>query len=409
METAFSHLLELHELALEQVQKFSRKRKLYRELKSRQQSRNFIGIVGPRGVGKSVLLRQLARQHGDQGLYLSLDSVEELDLFEIAKRADKDYRVKHLFLDEVHFIKTIDRDLKKIYDFLDIQVTFTSSVAIAMYQSSSDLSRRVELIELRPFSFAEYLEFKLEREPLPKLSFEDLTDQNWEPSHMRSSTHFYDYLRGGLMPYALAQADISTLQKNILEKVIGKDLPSIHSMRTEEIVICRKMVEFIAKSGIDGISYSSLSKNLGITKYKAEIYVDLLERAFVLHRVMPIGTNVLKEPKILMCLPYRQLYKAFDEAIGGIREDFVMDCLKISGHRAYYLKSTRGEKIPDFYIDDLKPPLVLEVGGKGKGREQFKGIKVERKLILSDGDRIAPGKVPLFLLGFLKPTDDRIG
>jgi predicted AAA+ superfamily ATPase len=50
--------------------------------------------------------------------------------------------------------------LKKVYDFLDVRVMFTSSVALALNQSSYDLSRRTVLRPLNPFSFREYLFFK---------------------------------------------------------------------------------------------------------------------------------------------------------------------------------------------------------------------------------------------------------
>jgi predicted AAA+ superfamily ATPase len=44
------------------------------------------------------------------------------------------------------------------------------------------------------------------------------------------------------------------------------------------------------------VSYSSLYANVGITKYKAQRYVDILERSFLLRRAFPAGTNVLREP-----------------------------------------------------------------------------------------------------------------
>ena len=49
---------------------------------------------------------------------------------------------------------------------------------------------------------------------------------------------------------------------------------------------------------MDGINYSSVSANVGVSKYKAEKYVDYLERSFILTRVFPAGSNVLKEPKV---------------------------------------------------------------------------------------------------------------
>jgi hypothetical protein len=45
--------------------------------------------------------------------------------------------------------------------------------------------------------------------------------------------------------------------------------------------------------------------------------------------------------------------------------------------------------------------LVVEIGGKGKGREQFKGVKIDRKLVFAQTDEPAGGRLPLFLAGFL--------
>ncbi len=45
--------------------------------------------------------------------------------------------------------------------------------------------------------------------------------------------------------------------------------------------------------------------------------------------------------------------------------------------------------------------LVVEIGGKGKGRQQFKGIDIDRKLIFADTDAPANGRIPLFMIGYL--------
>lgn len=47
--------------------------------------------------------------------------------------------------------------------------------------------------------------------------------------------------------------------------------------------------------------------------------------------------------------------------------------------------------------------IVFEIGGKGKGREQFKGVKVDRKVIFAHTDDLdgGSGRRPLFLLGML--------
>lgn len=101
-----------------------------------------------------------------------------------------------------------------------------------------------------------------------------------------------------------------------------------------------------------------------------------------------------------MVLPYRLLFRAYEECIGGLREDFFVEAVRAAGFEIYYLKSTRGEKIPDYVLRG-KEMFVFEIGGRGKGRQQFKGFKSDRKIILSDGYESKGIRRPLFLFGFL--------
>jgi predicted AAA+ superfamily ATPase len=279
-------------------------------------------------------------------------------------------------------------------------VIFTSSVALKMIDSMYDLSRRVKLVTLFPFSFREYVFFK-KGESLPALGLEQIHDRKWDPGHMRQSHLFEAYLHGGLTPMSLEESDIFPLLENILEKIIMRDIPSVSNLTIDELDIIGKMVRFVGRSEVDGINYSCLSRNLGITKYKAIAYVDLLEKTFILNRVMPRGTNVLKEPKILMALPYRLLYRDYEEAVGGLREDFFVEMMRAAGIGHHYLKTARGTKTPDYMVPSQKGDLVVEIGGRGKGRTQFKGIKAERKLIFSHSDSVEGDRRPLFMLGFL--------
>ncbi len=108
----------------------------------------------------------------------------------------------------------------------------------------------------------------------------------------------------------------------------------------------------------------------------------------------------MKEPKVVMALPYRLLYKPLNEAIGGLREDFFVGALKALGKEVFYLKSMRGQKTPDYFIRDFED-ITLEVGGKGKGRSQFKGMDVKTKIIFADGYDMTGIRRPLFLAGLL--------
>lgn len=392
-----SKLIELNRLAREDGKKYSKKRYLFPQL-SKGGGRHFLGIAGPRGTGKTVILKQFAIETPGS-FYISMDTIKE-NLFEIVKKLREDLKIKTFLIDEVHFNPHYGESLKKIYDFLDVGVIFTGSVSLSLFGSSYDLSRRAVIKKLYPFSFREYLYFRHDAK-LPPVSMGDILEKKWKEEVFSYADRFESYLKGGNFPFSLDEPDPLALLKNIVETVIRKDIPAVGKITVHEIDIIERLLSFIGKSGIDGINYSSISKNLGITKYKAQQYVSLLEQAFILLRVMPKGTNVLKEPKILMALPYRLLYRDFESAKGALREDFFAETMAALGKEIYYLKSTRGEKTPDYMLSAGGKRIIVEIGGRGKGREQFKGIQEKKKLILTSSIETGGIKRPLFLVGLI--------
>ncbi len=392
-----SQLMEFDRIAREDGENYPRERYLLQQIIDAE-GKHFVGIAGPRGAGKTVILKQLSLQI-ENSFYISLDTVEG-NLFEIVQELNRRMDIKTFLLDEIHFNDKYEESLKKIYDFLDVNIIFTSSVSLSLYKSSYDLSRRILIKKLYPFSFREYLYFKY-GENFGTLTLEDIIERQWNKKIFSYAQIFNNYLKGGNLPFSLEEPDPLLLLDNIVNTVIRRDIPSLGRIAVEEIDVLKQMLKFIGKAEVDGINYSSLSRNLGITKYKAKQYVNFFEKAFILMKVMPRGTNVLKEPKILMALPYRLLYRDFKGGIGPLREDFFVEMMLSSGKEIDYLKSTRGAKTPDYMLSSNKDEMIVEVGGKSKGREQFKGIKGSKKLIFSHSTETEGIKRPLFLAGFL--------
>jgi uncharacterized protein len=403
-------IIEFSELQKGAARRIEKRRFQFEQIATAS-GKHLVGLVGPRGVGKTILLKQLAAVMKDS-VYFSSDTIPDLDLFETVESLAKVHGFANIFIDEIHFAKHYSLALKAIYDLLpQVRVYFSSSVAILLNTLPADLSRRVVLYTVSPFSFREYLYFKMDR-LLPTISWQELLNNQIPPEILQVAAFFKDYLSGGLMPYALDEPNSLLLLKNILEAIIGKDIARISQISANEMDLISKMVRFISKSaGVDGISYSSLSKNIGITKYKAQQYVELLEMAFVLIQVKPFGTSVTKETKILMIPPYRLLENSYSDALGGLREDYfvfaVSSLLNPHSKTLEYLKSGRGSKTPDFVTTIGKERLVFEIGGHNKKLSQFKDFKSEgRKIILvqdgtESGNSSTGNKIPLHALGFL--------
>ncbi|MBL8026700.1 MAG: ATP-binding protein [Fibrobacteres bacterium] len=397
--TDLSSILELDQLARKEAAKFIKKRYLYTTLIEKG-GRHFIGIAGPRGAGKTILLKQLALNLPDS-LYLSADTIQEGQLFETVKLASEKLNIKTILIDEIHFQKNFDAILKRIFDFLDVRIFFTSSVSLKLYESAYDLSRRVEIIPIGTFTLREYIRFKHNIE-LPSLTIDDIIERRWATDHARFEFEFESYIKGGLMPFSLNEPDILTLSRNILTTVISRDIPSVQRVHVDELRTIEKVVAFAGKSAAEDINPSVIANNLGVTRYMAERYIKWLEQAFILNPVLPAGTNLRKEPKILMRLPYRLLYSDYESAKGFLREDFFAEMMFNCSIPYEYLKSNRGEKTPDFLVQYSNESIVIEIGGRSKGRDQFKNFTEKtKKLILAHGDNIKENQRPLFMLGYL--------
>ena len=103
---------------------------------------------------------------------------------------------------------------------------------------------------------------------------------------------------------------------------------------------------------------------------------------------------------MLLHPPFRLLYRDYDDAVGGLREDYAAWALTQAGLPFTYLKSTRGEKCPDFLLKIEDREVVIEVGGRGKGRQQFKGLgRGVKKRILRAEPPYRGDDLPLWVLG----------
>ena len=395
-------IAELSERAREDAKAYPKKRFVFAQIARYLPQRIFIALVGPRGAGKTIILKQILLETKNC-IYISLDTQKpENGIFSFAKQAEEE-GVKLLLLDEVHAYPGFEMEIKKISDFLKINVAFTSSSSISLHDSSYDLSRRIRPVYVPPFSLREFIYFE-KNESIPPLSFEGLLSETAAKEYYGNTIHsealFERYLQFRNYPFALGKTDLPPIFRNMLETIINRDIILTGRATPQEAMDMRRLMAFIANSPVENMSYTTIAKNLNITRYKAEKYCELFEKAFVLKRVRPKGTNVLQEPKILLALPYRLLYKNYRDCIGHVREDFFTDSMKFLGFGINYLKSERGRKTPDYVIDDA----VIEVGGIGKSPSQFKGYPAKKRIILTHPGKIDALCRPLYMAGMLEKS-----
>ncbi|ASJ09482.1 ATPase [Thermococcus siculi] len=370
------------------ARKFPRKRFLFEELKSIDEE-YYVGVKGIRGVGKTVLLLQLANET-ERSVYFSADStlIKPFSLYEIVKAlAEMGYR--NVFVDEIHRKPNWADDLKSLYDEHEVRVFFSGSSAIDLVHFGADLSRRVVLKELPPASFREWLNIKRSLD-VPSYTLKEVLSKAFDLTNMYAELYplWREYMREGGVLYP--RSGFYDALDNSLRKVILEDLSALREVSVKYETDAFKLLYIIARSAPFEANYSRIARALEVSKNMAIRLVEDLSRAGLLISLNSCESP-RKEPKLYLTVPLREFFarKGFEVHRGALREEFFVNHLRHYG--LCYLKGKRGEKTADFRVGEW----VVEVGGEGKGRYQ------RPDYIAVDGLVTGKGRVPLFLFGLV--------
>lgn len=386
-EEDFEKLLENDRDLRKWVRIYEKKRYLYKELKKISEQ-YFVGIKGMRGIGKTVLLLQIALETKDS-IYFSADHkiLKKYSIYEIVDDL-KNRGFNNIFIDEIHTRSKWDEDIKTIYDEHKVRVFFTGSSAIELKNTSMDLSRRVVLLHLKPASFREFLNLKHKLNLAP-VSFGGIIKDKKKLTlkYADVSKYFIEYMKFGGVLYS--GKGFRKALENSIEKIITKDLISLRNINVTYENDVYRVLNHIANSSPFELNYSSLSQSLGLTKPFVIRMISDLQVVGVLKVVFPYkrkGREVKKEPKVYLSIPLRFFYNQKPD-LGAVREEFFVNHIEVQG----YIKTKRGEKTPDFMVFDK----IIEIGGASKKNYQ------DAKFIASDGLDYRRNKIPLFLFGFV--------
>jgi len=393
-EDRFAKIMLISENAKKEGAAFGKKRYLYEEVKNVPEG-YFAGICGLRGIGKTVLLLQLANEVKNS-LYFSADAVylKDLELYEIAEFAGK-RGFRNIFIDEIHYKKDWQQDLKTLYDEGSVRVFFSGSSAIEI-RKGADLSRRALLFSMKPLSFREYLMMKKDKENLESLDYSVLFNSEKRGKMIKQtsdcSSYFGEYCKfGGLLYPSMDSNYYYKALETTIDKIIHSDLEALRAVNANIENDIYKILEWIAISPVGEVNYSNLSSRISVTKPTLIRIVRDLERIGILKTILPCGkSGIRKEPKIYLAFPFREFFCSQMTAkpdIGSLREEFFVQ----HAGDVCYLKGKRGEKTSDFLFHGKR----IEIGGMGKKHSQ------NPDFILKDGITFEEDAIPLYLAGFL--------
>jgi predicted AAA+ superfamily ATPase len=370
-----------------------------------------VEIAGSRGVGKTTLLLQRAKELNSQlpgqALFVSLDDpwFYSHSLIDTAAEYVRNGGLV-LLLDEVHKYPNKHPDfdwsseIKTIYDhYPSLQVVYTSSSLLRLYKGQGDLSRRKTTYNLKGLSLREYLAF-YEIGTFPPVTIDDLLTRHAEVASMivdkiRIIPHFKKYLNTGYYPfYPEAPDQYVDRLKNVINVIVENDLPAVTDISYDSLKKIKKLLAVIATSVPYTPNLSRVRQELFISDQRTLLnylfYLDQAELVSILSREAR-GNQLLRKPDKIY-LNNSNLLRCFTNQAdtGTIREVFFLNQV------ANPLQVTYPDR-GDFLINGT---WTIEVGGRTKTREQIKDID-HAFLALDDIETGSGQTIPLWLFGFL--------
>lgn len=355
---------------------------------------HMVGIVGPRGVGKSTMLLQYILSHRDTSkmLYVSADNVY-FTSHTIVETADAFVKEggEHLFIDEVHKYKDWSRELKQLYDVHPkLKITFTGSSVLDIYKGEADLSRRALIYTMQGLSFREYLElFHGIRSKV--YSLDEILNHQVSVTEMEHPLPlFRDYLKRGYYPFA-KEIGFEYRMQQVISQTTESDIAQYADMKASTARKLKQMLSIISSLAPYKPNADNLARELSVSKNNVPDYLVYLEMAGMIGQLRDDtgGMRGLgKVEKVYIDNPSLMTALAGGVPdIGNIRETFFYNQMRVRND----IISSRES---DFCIDKF----TFEIGGKKKGKKQIEDVP--NGIIVRDDIEVGHGIiVPLWMFG----------
>lgn len=355
-----------------------------------------LGLVGPRGVGKSTMLLQYIKMQLEEKdtLYVSADHLYFAS-HTLVDLADRFYKMggKHLFIDEIHRYEGWSVEVKQIFDsYSDLQLVISGSSILEITKGMADLSRRVPIYEMQGLSFREYLHLfhgiRMDALPMGRL----LRHDYGIPGVEHPLPLFHDYLRRGYYPFGMDAAyDIELMQ--VVAQTMESDIPLYLNTNVSIGRKLKQLLMVVAESVPFKPVMQKLADVTGISRNYIQDYLMYMERAGMIAQLRDAVGGIRglgKTEKIYLDntnLIYVLAPKRAD--IGNVRETFFMNQLRVVG-------DVMCSPVSDFLVDGM----TFEIGGRKKGQKQIS--EIDNAYVVKDDIEIGFANViPLWAFGLL--------
>lgn len=352
------------------------KRALFHTISAQLQHKNAIVITGMRQVGKTTLMKQLAKAWNEKYVWFDFDNPLDQLLFE-----NSDFRgiftdLKRLAgaaegerflvcIDEIQNFPESTKTIKYLIDHYNLKFIVTGSSNYYLRNLFPEsLSGRKFLFILHPLSYREYLHFQTlipESELQP--DFEEATREHSPYTMLKRRELYEQYMEFGGFPEVALTTDYTTkhlILKNIFASFFEKDIKVFSELK--DIKELRDLILLLGPRNGNIIDVTRLASELGINRVKAYNYLEFLEGTFFL-RLIPKYTKSIDRSvaggKKVYFSDTGLLNLVTKTTTGQLLETTVANQLQHYGKVSFYNKRNTAEI--DFILND---EIAIEVKQK---------------------------------------------
>lgn len=324
-------------------------RKLYMDKISNFMNKDVIKIItGIRRCGKSYLFKLIINKLKEKGIpesdillidlelpkYNSITTREQLDEI-VLKFLETHENQVYLFFDEIQNIRDWEISINSYYKLENTDIYITGSNSKLMSKEFATLlTGRYVNIEMYPFSFNEFLDYKEELNQPPLI-------QNELNSELEN--YFEEYRQYGGIPLAISsQIDKELVLNGIYSSIILNDIIERYEIRNAGLF--NRIVKYIIENTGNLISANAIYKylkheKLNITKQTIYNYLEYLENAYFISKASKedlIGKKEIMGSEKFYLIDngfYKSQLEEKQENIGHILENIVYVELKRHGYK----------------------------------------------------------------------------
>ncbi len=278
-------------------------------------------LSGPRRVGKTTILQQIARELTQEGtdpksiLYLSLDhpilKLEPIDeilrIYHDTIHPEKE--PSFLLFDELQYARDWDLHLKQLVDrHPNYRILATGSASVVHRQRLPESGvGRWTTVPIPVLSFYEFLQIRQKSmgtipgdlRPGDLFAFQEAELSSLGFQSRTLMPEFSRYLMVGGFPESALLPDINMTQRmlreDVVERVLKRDMTSLFGLRNVNDLERVFLYICLHSGGILAVQTCAVA--LGVSPITVSNYLDLLEQANLIYRLLPVrlgGKKVLK-------------------------------------------------------------------------------------------------------------------